>query len=717
MKYKFILFWVSCFIAFSVAAQQPDYRWAARSGYFASKVVVDTLGNAYTAGIFLGTTDFDPGPGVANLTPTNGYGIFFSKMDALGNLVWAKQISFGSSGSAQIMTGRSVSIDLDNAGNIIVSGAYRGIPDFDPGPNVNNGVGNNQPGDNIFVAKYTDDGDFIWARHVGGDSNSVDGSVFRMITDNSGSIYVYGTYSEQIDFDPGSGVFNLPLVFNPNSGWMPYLWKLDANGNFQWVTNFDGTSTGGYIGGLALTKEPEAGAQSIIVTGQFTGIHDFDPGSGTVMINADSGYQYMAKFTTAGQLVWAGNFEGYWEDVPVATDKNGYIYMCGLYEDSANISPGQDNFHLPYIPSGPGIHHDMYLVKLAANGNVVWAKTFTDDNTDLSGAYPFDIVVDDDDSGSIYISGMYRGEVDFDPNADTSFLTASSSYAFFALKLDSTGGFRWVSDVNATTNNNESVRGLSIALDKYHNVYTSGSYDDAADFDPGPGLHYLSTPPNNNKSGFTYKIGPCPLNVDSITTAVCTSYTLRGRTFDSSGFYTVILPDATGACDSIVVLTLTVQPLDNTITRIGDTLVSNTNLATYQWYKCDGSQLTPIAGATAQQFLPSVNGSYAVAVSYADCQDTSDCFDVPNLGIRSLASQNGVKVVPNPTRDKSSVIFEKPVANAELKLVDAYGRTLWQLRNFSGAKLSLDMKALSSGMYYLSIKQAHYMQVMKVVKL
>ncbi|WP_442160232.1 hypothetical protein, partial [Rhizobium leguminosarum] len=53
-----------------------------------------------------------------------------------------------------------------------------------------------------------------------------------IVLDDAGEPYITGTYggTTPIDFDPGPGAYILPA----NSG-LPFVWKLDAGGNFQWV--------------------------------------------------------------------------------------------------------------------------------------------------------------------------------------------------------------------------------------------------------------------------------------------------------------------------------------------------------------------------------------------------------------------------------------------------------------------------------------------------
>jgi hypothetical protein len=51
---------------------------------------VDSAGNVYTTGYFQGTVDFDPGAGTVNLSSAGSDDIFVQKLDASGNLVWAR---------------------------------------------------------------------------------------------------------------------------------------------------------------------------------------------------------------------------------------------------------------------------------------------------------------------------------------------------------------------------------------------------------------------------------------------------------------------------------------------------------------------------------------------------------------------------------------------------------------------------------------------------
>jgi hypothetical protein len=89
----------------------------------------DSAGNTYIIGGFVGTVDFDPSGGIANLTSRpNLFDTFIAKYDSNGNYLWVKLII----GSFKA----SKTIDFDNSGNFYFMGHISGADpiDFDPSP-------------------------------------------------------------------------------------------------------------------------------------------------------------------------------------------------------------------------------------------------------------------------------------------------------------------------------------------------------------------------------------------------------------------------------------------------------------------------------------------------------------------------------------------------------------------------------------------------------
>ena len=80
-------------------------------------------------GYFLGTCDFDPGPGTYDLTSPGGEDVFVSKLDSTGSFVWAARL-----GGASTDIARGVASSA--AGNVHTVGYFLGTADFDPGPGI-----------------------------------------------------------------------------------------------------------------------------------------------------------------------------------------------------------------------------------------------------------------------------------------------------------------------------------------------------------------------------------------------------------------------------------------------------------------------------------------------------------------------------------------------------------------------------------------------------
>lgn len=93
-------------------------------------IKLDSIENIYVAGTFVGTSDFDPNAGLANLTSNGGMDLYISKLDSNGVLAFAK--SFGNS-DFDLMA----SIDLDKKGNIYTTGLFTGTVNFDPNGTFN----------------------------------------------------------------------------------------------------------------------------------------------------------------------------------------------------------------------------------------------------------------------------------------------------------------------------------------------------------------------------------------------------------------------------------------------------------------------------------------------------------------------------------------------------------------------------------------------------
>ena len=97
-----------------------------------------------------------------------------------------------------------------------------------------------------------------------------------------------------------------------------------------------------------------------------------------------------------------------------------------------------------------------------------------------------------------------------------------------------------------------------MAIDDSLNIYMTGILSGTIDFDPGPNVFF------GNQffiiySPFVLKLSRCTnRSAASLNITACDSFVLNNKTFDSSGTYTQIIPNASG-CDSIITLHLTIN--------------------------------------------------------------------------------------------------------------------------------------------------------------
>ncbi len=236
-------------------------------------MALDVSGNLYLTGKFWDVADFDPGAGTHNLTSAGADDTFLLKLDAAGNFSWVKQ--FGGTGYEY-----GWALDISPAGNIYICGNFQETVDFDPGAGVFELTSAGM--DDVFVLKLDLSGNLIWVKGVGG--VNPDGSYYLTVDDLE-QVYVTGSYSSTVDFDPGPGVTELPLT-GANSA---FVLKLDAAGDFQWAKAVAGMAIDLGLG-LAVHW-----SGSLYIVGLFAETADFDPGPGVANLSAMSFDGYVLK--------------------------------------------------------------------------------------------------------------------------------------------------------------------------------------------------------------------------------------------------------------------------------------------------------------------------------------------------------------------------------------------------------------------------------------
>jgi hypothetical protein len=252
------------------ACSWSEHFGAADQGAAVDSIAVDGSGNIVLAGVAYGGLDFGGGT-------LNGY--YLAKLNPTGGYIWSKAFDASSSDGDPLMT-------LDPSGNVVLAGTFNGDGDFGGGTLTSVSL------TDVFVAKYSPAGQYMWASQYG---QGGDCSLEAVATDGCGDVVVAGNFGGgtggSIDF--GTGILTAPAY--PNDDHV-YFAKLDANGAGVWAQQFVAPgnlavatlsvdATGGpYLGG-ALSGSMTFGSS------QYTGTQDNSA--------------YLASFDQAGNFKWA----------------------------------------------------------------------------------------------------------------------------------------------------------------------------------------------------------------------------------------------------------------------------------------------------------------------------------------------------------------------------------------------------------------------------
>ncbi len=332
---------------------------------------------------------------------------------------------------------------------------------------------------NLLVQKYDNTGNLSWFTTWGGNISDVASSV---AVDKKNNIYVVGSTSSfgagwydvlilkfdsngflmwsktwgSSSYDAGYGISidsddNLLISAESYSfGRSAILLKFDANGNYIWGKAWK--SSVSYDAAYSLTTDLSG---NIILTG-VSWDYSKSPNVNKILI---------VKYDRNGNLLWCRNWgssglDEAWGSRVIKTDGSGNVYIAGR------------------TLSGNG-GADALLLKLDANGELIWSKNWGGKEYDTNNG------IDLDDQGNIYTIGYTK-----------SFTNNQSN--LFLLKYDTSGNLY----SRKIWNNNHDSQGQSILINR-DNIYVTGiSYNSSGNWNDINGTignpnGSLSTPSNS----------------------------------------------------------------------------------------------------------------------------------------------------------------------------------------------------------------------------
>jgi uncharacterized repeat protein (TIGR01451 family) len=308
-----------------------NYIWAKIMGGnaqdYAYGADIGSDGSIYTIGTFQGTADFDPSADTLLLISTGGDDAYITKLDSMGNLIWARQTGTGLYDYGSCVTVNdsdevyisgdfnmakvqkldrngnflwsknfdtgvtpysymyAYGVGLDPRNNICLVGLFKGTVDFDPGPAIHNVYAPSI--DASFILNLDADGDFISTAAL---STITYVRAFYMHMDNVGNVYLTGEFAGTTDFDPSAAVVNLTSV----GGRDVFVAKYKPAGVYGVVYNDANANC---------TKEPDE-----IGLANRTAV--IDPGN--IVVETGVGGEWYASPLPAGTYTITYDTSGYW---------------------------------------------------------------------------------------------------------------------------------------------------------------------------------------------------------------------------------------------------------------------------------------------------------------------------------------------------------------------------------------------------------------------
>jgi hypothetical protein len=447
-------------------AQQPDFQWVKNLGGAGTdvglSVATDQNGNVFMCGRFTGTVDLDPGSSSLLVTSNGGFDMCVIKLDADGNLLWAK-----TTGGADFDQFSDIAIDAE--GNCILSGSFSGT--VQPDPNDEFSILNATGSEETLVLKLDSNGNTLWYHHTESTSYTV---TEGLAIDTDNSIYLAGSHAGTTQFNP------ITEVVNAGSGLMSnitsqgendvFLFKLLADGSFEWVRTAGSTS-------FDAAKDVAIDNQNNVnVIGRFRLTIDFDVnGGGQTAVSEGLNDCFLWQVSSAGIYHWHKTFgaEGFDEVWAVDTDPEGNVLTYGYFTGTVDLDPGV--LEQSFTSNGSD---DLFVQKFDSAGEMLWVKVYG--GSELENSY--DIACDE--QGNVVLTGDFFDTVDFDPGIGVTNLTSSGNNDIFFMQLNPEGEFDWAFKIGATF----SQAGYSVTIDDNGNVFGTGTYSNLVDFDPGSGV-------------------------------------------------------------------------------------------------------------------------------------------------------------------------------------------------------------------------------------
>lgn len=448
MKEKIYISIIPFLIGITAFSQPPSWEWAKRAGGTSQdnskSVTTDSFGNVYVIGVFASNSISFGSITLTNDTTDNSFDIFIVKYDETGNVVWAKRAGGPGSDIPH-------SISIDPSGNLYVAGGFSSSSiTFGSTILIINNVG----GTDMFILKYDNNGNELWAKTgTGGSSTDI---AFSTTTDALGNVYVAGEFrSSTITF----GATTLINQDTTNSTFDMFLIKYNASGNVLWAKR-----EGGAIQDYATSIICDSSG-NVFVTGNFSSPSiTFGAYTLTRMGTNPTLDVFIVKYDSGGNPLWANSGGSGADDVfstSITTDINGNVLVTGHFYSTSLT------FGSTILPNTSVFLSDIFLVKYNTSGIMLWVKAEGGAASDGASS------VVTDASGNVYVAGSFKSStITIGTETLTNTDNTGNTADLFILKYDGAGNILWTKSFGGS---GQDITG-AITISASGNIFVAGEF-------------------------------------------------------------------------------------------------------------------------------------------------------------------------------------------------------------------------------------------------
>jgi hypothetical protein len=367
-----------------------------------ANLVSDVSGNLYISGIFQDSITFDsvklmgkktypfPSEKFEYLKTWNNGFVF--KFNSAGKILWAKKI-WGDSLDGSILG------TIDNNGNFYLAGAFSGRLVLNERDTIRS--------DKFvfFVAKFDQEGRFIWSEKPASLSNGCGMGCAGIISDSKGNIYLTGSFNSAISI--GQFKINAPVKDM-------YIVKFDPSGNVIWVRQSTSLKkiTNYHPNVFGITKDK---FDNIYITGSCGDSVKF--WENVISNKNQHAKPFLVKYNQDGIACWAiesGSVKdrNSWCGYSVFADDSDRVYICGgihnwqyVSNDTTNIYIDSSNKISSIFSNGEAF--SFFEQYNAANGKLQYANILPGGDAEITN------ITGTHSAKYIYTGGILRTQLDF----------------------------------------------------------------------------------------------------------------------------------------------------------------------------------------------------------------------------------------------------------------------------------------------------------------